>query len=74
MEEEMRDDGRIREAKMMNAIAGMGGRSVLSSEVDLRLGLSETVRPSTGWLNVLVGSIKRRSQQKVPQLKGDHLG
>jgi hypothetical protein len=74
MEEEMRDDGRIREAKMMSAIAGMDGRSVLSSEVDLRLGLSETVRPSTGWLNALVGSIKRRSLQKVPQLLGDFLG
>lgn len=35
----MQDHSRQRDRQMMNAVAGLSGRSALSSEVDLRLGL-----------------------------------
>jgi hypothetical protein len=57
MEEEMKDDSRIRDARMMNAVAGMGGRSVLSSEVDLRLGFTPDLGSAPVWLDGLIRRI-----------------
>jgi hypothetical protein len=44
MEATMHDRTRQREARMMDAVAGMGGRSLAATEIDIRLG----VGPSAG--------------------------
>ncbi len=41
------DTGR-RDARMMNAVAGLGGRSALASEIDLRLGIMPVVTGGPG--------------------------
>ena len=51
----MRDDSRGRDARMMEAVAGMGGRSTPSREVDLRLGLVPgTGGGATGMVDLVV--------------------
>ena len=45
----MHDTSKYREARMMNAVAGLGGRSALSSEVDLRLGLAPSITGFPQW-------------------------
>lgn len=49
----MQDESKRREARMMEAVAGMGGRCALSSEVDLRLGLTPTLGDPPGWIRAL---------------------
>lgn len=56
----MKDDSRMRDARMMNAVFGMGGRSVLSSEVDLRFGQTPNVGSGRGWLDGLVWRMWRQ--------------
>jgi hypothetical protein len=56
----MQDQSRQRETRMMNAVAGLGGRSALSSEVDLRLGLVPAAGGLPGWIGGLAGWMIRR--------------
>ena len=49
----MQDESKRREARMMEAVAGMAGRCALSSEVDLRLGLTPTLGDPPGWFRAL---------------------
>ena len=54
----MHDDSRRRDARMMNAVAGLGGRSVLPGEIDLRLGIEPRVPPMTlSWIAPLLGRV-----------------
>ena len=49
----MQDEYRRREARMMNAVAGLGGRSVLSAEVDIRLGVAAPSGDFPSWTRTL---------------------
>jgi hypothetical protein len=50
MEAVMQNEIDRRAERMMNAVAGLGGRSALSSEIDLRLGLPPSSAGVPGWL------------------------
>ena len=56
-----------REARMMEAVAGLGGRSALSSEVDLRLGVAPSARGLPGW----IGALARLLRQHGPARASD---
>lgn len=66
----MKDDIRMRDARMMNAVAGMGGRSVSSSEVDLRLGLTPNIVSAPSWWDALVRRMGRRTAVPTDATKG----
>jgi hypothetical protein len=54
----MHNDSRQRDARMMNAVAGLGGRSALSGEIDLRLGIEPRVPPvKLAWIVPLLGRV-----------------
>jgi len=57
----MKDNSRMRDAQMMNAVAGMGGRNALSSEVDLRLGLTPNVGSAQGWFGAFIRRMRSRT-------------
>lgn len=56
----MHDDSRKRDARMMQAVAGLGGRSALSGEVDLRLGLLPAVHRGPGLRGVRTWVLRLR--------------
>ena len=49
----MQYDSKIRDARMMEAAAGLGGRCAMASEVDLRLGLVPRIGDRPGWITAL---------------------
>jgi hypothetical protein len=67
----MQNESRQREMRLMNAVAGLGGRSAPSLEVDLRLGQVPVIRVSAGagWLAMLVARVTRISGQRVLALR-----
>ena len=50
----MQDESRRRDARMMEAVAALAGRSASSSEIDLRLGLAPSTAGFPKWIGVLV--------------------
>jgi hypothetical protein len=56
----MQDLSGRREARMMEAVAGLGGRSALGSEIDLRLGVYDTGTRVPVWFRVIVEFVQRR--------------
>jgi hypothetical protein len=55
----MQDETRRREARMMAAVAGLGGRSALSAEVDLRLGVRSDMTSPPRWLAAPARCLRR---------------
>lgn len=66
----MRDDTGRRDARMMDAVAGMGGRSTLSSEVDLRLGVLPTKSAGAAGLVELVFRLRRSDRATLLNTAG----
>lgn len=60
----MQDESKRREARMMEAVAGLGGRSALSCEVDLRLGLAPSAMGLPGWIEALAGLLRKHGQAR----------
>lgn len=55
----MQDESKRREARMMEAVAGLGGRNAPSSEVDVRLGVVPANKGYPKWLVALVSRLGR---------------
>ena len=55
----MQDEKRRREARMMEAVEGLGGRNALSSEVDIRLGVADSTGGLPGGIFGLAGVVRR---------------
>jgi hypothetical protein len=66
----MHDDSRRRDARMMNAVAGLGGRSALPGEIDLRLGIEPRVPVMRlTWIVPLLGRVMGlREKAATPQV------
>ncbi len=63
----MHDDSRRRDVRMMNAVAGLGGRSALPGEIDLRLGIEPRVpRMKLFWITPLLGRIMGLRDKAAP--------
>ena len=60
----MQDESKRRDARMMAAVVGMGGRCALSSEVDLRLGLEPELGELPGWIASLARLLGRHRQAR----------
>ena len=60
----MEHEARRRDARMMEAVAGLGGRSALSSEVDLRLGLAPSVGDPPDWIKALARLLRWHGQAR----------
>ena len=60
----MEHESKRREARMMEAVAGLGGRSALSSEVDLRLGVAPSARGLPGWIGALARLLRQHGQPR----------
>lgn len=58
----MEHETRRRDARMMEAVAGLGGRSALSSEVDLRLGLAPSLGDPPNWIKALARLLRWHGQ------------
>ena len=56
----MQAESKTRDARMMEAIAGLGGRSALSSEVDIRLGVVPSKQNFPDWLHRLAQKLSKR--------------
>ena len=54
----MHDEAKRREARMMEAVAGLAGRSALSGEVDLRLGVASSTGGFPSWIDALSGLLR----------------
>ncbi len=64
MEATMQDPTKQRDARMMQAVAGLSGRSALSNEVDLALGLTPSTIAAPGWLHALAGWLRQRASAR----------
>lgn len=60
----MQDETKRREARTMEAVAGLGGHSALSSEVDLRLGLAPSARGFPSWIGALARLLRHHGQAR----------